>query len=171
MKHLYFVRHGLSEMGKQGLRAGAGSDPHLAPEGHEQARHAGHHAKLLNIDHIISSPMKRAHHTARIIAQEIGYPEDNIALNSLFIERHFGELEGTPWEADINLDGFAEVETTDTLLHRMHLAYEFLRSLPFDNVLVVSHGATGRALRHIIHPEIPFNSSEPFENAEIIQLL
>src|SRR6185312_2514082 len=115
--------------------------------------------------------MKRAHHTAKIIAQEIGYPEDEIALNSLFIERHFGELEGTHWEADMNIDGFADVEMTDTLLHRMHLAYEFLRSLPFDNVLVVSHGTTGRALRHIIHPEIPFHGSESFENGQIVQLL
>lgn len=171
MKHLYFVRHGLTEMGKSGLRAGAGTETLLAPEGHEQARHAGHHAKTLDIDHIISSPQKRAHHTARIIAHEIGFPEKDIVLNSLFVERHFGELEGVRWEADMDIDGFADVETTDTLLHRMHLAYEFLRSLPFDNVLVVSHGSTGRALRHIIHPEIPFHGSEPFENGQIVQLI
>lgn len=170
MKHLYFVRHGLSEMNKRGLRAGAGSDTPLAPEGHEQARLAGFHAKDLHIDHIISSPQKRAHHTAQIIAREIGYPEDEIVLNSLFVERHYGELEGTTWAPDMNLDGFADVETTDTLLHRMHMAYEFLLTLPADNVLVVSHGATGRALRHIIHPEIPFKSGY-FPNAEIIQLL
>src|SRR5215475_13120394 len=99
MKHIYFVRHGLTEMSKQGLRAGAGSETPLAPEGHDQAKRAGHHAKQLAIDHIISSPQKRAHHTAQIIAREIGYPEHDIALNSLFVERHFGELEGTLWEA------------------------------------------------------------------------
>ena len=171
MKHLYFVRHGISEMGKQGLRAGAGSETLLAPEGHEQARRAAAHIRKLDIDHIISSPQKRAHHTAQIIAREIGYPEDDIALNSLFIERHFGELEGTRWEPDMNVDGFADVESTDTLLHRMHMAYEFLHSLPFENILVVSHGSTGRALRHIIHPHIPFHNSEPFLNGEIVQLI
>lgn len=158
-------------MGKQGLRAGGGSETPLAPEGHEQARRTGTWVKLLDIDHIISSPQKRAHHTAQIIAKEIGFPEKDIVVNSLFIERHFGEMEGTPWAPDMDIDGFAEVETTDTLLHRMHLAYEFLRSLPFDNVLVVSHGSTGRALRHIIHPEIPFHGSEQFENGQIVQLL
>lgn len=170
MKHLYFVRHGLTEMNKARIRAGAGSETPLAPEGHEQARLAGMQAKKLHIDHIISSPQKRAHHTAQIIAHEIGYPEEDIVLNSLFIERHFGELEGTPWVADMNIDGFADVETTDTLLHRMCMAYELLLTLPTDNILVVSHASTGRALRHVIHPETPFPGS-PFPNAKIIQLL
>lgn len=170
MKHLYFVRHGLTEMNKAGLRAGGGTETPLTPEGHEQARIAGEQAKKLHIDHIISSPQKRAHHTAQIIAQEIGYPEHDIVLNSLFVERHFGELEGTPWIADMNIDGFADVETTDTLLHRMHMAYELLLTLPADNILVVSHGSTGRALRHIIHPEVPFHGGH-FPNAQIVQLL
>lgn len=171
MKHLYFVRHGLSELNKQGRRAGGGTETPLAPEGHGQAHKAGAHAKTLRIDHIISSPQKRAHHTAQIIANEIGYPESDIVLNSLFVERHFGELEGSQWAPDMNIDGFADVETTDTLLHRMHVAYEFLQTLPYDNILIVSHGSTGRALRHIIHPHIPFRESEPFPNAEIVQLI
>ncbi len=171
MKHLYFVRHGLSEMNKTGHWAGRHTETPLTPEGREQAREAGAHARKFHIDHIVSSPQGRAHDTAKIIAEVIGYPVDAIELNSLFMERGLGILEGKPWQPDLNIDGFADVETTDTLLERMHLAYELLRSLPADNVLVVSHGAIGRALRHVIHPDIPFHHSEPFPNAQIIQLL
>lgn len=171
MQHLYFIRHGLTEANKAGRRIGGGSESPLAPEGHIQAKEAAAHARLLGIDHIVSSPQRRAHHTAEIIAREIGFPEKSIELNSLFTERHFGELEGAKWEPDINIDGFADVETTDTLLHRMHLAYVFLQDMPHDNILVVGHGSMGRALRHIIHPHIPFHYSEQFPNAKIVQLL
>ncbi len=171
MKHLYFVRHGLSEANKAGLRAGKHTETPLAPEGREQARQAGEQAKKLNIDLIISSPQSRAHDTAKIIAEIIGYPVDRIELNSLFVERDLGVLEGKPWHPDLNIDGFADVETTDTLIERMHLAHEFLRAIPHDNVLIVSHGAIGRGLRHVFHPEIPFAPSPSFKNAEIIKLV
>ena len=171
MKHLYFVRHGLSEMNKSGHFAGRHTETPLAPEGRAQARAAGEHARNLNIDLIISSPQSRAHDTAKIIAETIGYPVDKIEVNSLFVERGLGVLEGKPWMPDLNIDGFADVETTDTLIERMHLAHEFLLAIPHDNVLVVSHGAIGRGLRHIFHPEIPFAPSPSFKNAEIVQLI
>src|SRR5580765_3395811 len=91
MKHLYFVRHGLSENNKLSIFSGQTESP-LADEGREQARQAGQQAKDLHIDHIISSPLSRAHETAQIIAREIGYPEDKIEVSSLLVERHFGVL-------------------------------------------------------------------------------
>lgn len=170
MKHLYFVRHGLSEANKEGRWAGRHTETPLAPEGRLQAEAAGKEAKLLGIDHIISSPQSRAHETAQIIASTLGLPAKSVELNSLFVERGYGVLEGTPWKPDMNVDGFADVETTDTLLHRMYLAHEFLLTLPHDVVLVVGHGAAGRALRHIIHPHIPVHT-QPFPNAQIVQLI
>jgi probable phosphoglycerate mutase len=158
-------------MNKAGRWAGRHTETPLTGEGRLQAREAGERAKRLNIDLILSSPQSRAHDTAKIIAETIGYPVDTIELNSLFMERGLGVLEGKPWRPDLNLDGFADIETTDTLLERMHLAYELLLAVPHENVLVVSHGAIGRGLRHVIHPHIPFHRSAPFKNAEIIQLL
>lgn len=170
MKRLYFIRHGLSEMNVQGVFAGLTNTP-LTDEGREQAKEAGKKAKDLKIDHIVCSPLDRAHETARIIAKEIGYPIEDIELNSLLIERDFGSLEGQPWSLDVNVDGFSDVETTGSLLSRARLALDFLESLDYNNVLVVSHGALGRALRHHILEEFPFSHPHRIPNAEILQLV
>lgn len=177
MKHLYVMRHGLSLMNKAGLYSGRSETP-LAPEGLEQARQAGEDIINLglSIQKIVASPFSRAHDTARIIADVIGYPPEQIELNSLFIERDMGVMEGQPWSPDLDLDGMSDVETRDTLFERCRFGYEFLQTIPEDVVLVVSHGATCRMLRHVIHPDIPFmnigdSDGKRFPNAKIIQLL
>lgn len=154
--------------------SGAGSDTPLAPEGRDQAKAAGIAAKDLHIDYIISSPLIRAHDTARIIAKEIGYPEDKIEVNSLLLERHFGPLEGTPWTPDLNLDGISDVETRESVLERARLALEHLKTLDAENILVASHGTFGHALRHILMPGTPYKvtpTSDRFPNGQIVQLL
>lgn len=174
MKHLYFIRHGMSEMNKVSQWSGARSETPLTPEGRAQATAAGIEAKALYIDYIMSSPLGRAHDTARIIAQEIGYPEANIELNSLLIERDFGPLEGTPWDPDLNVDGIVDVETTESVLNRARLVFAHARTLDADVILLASHGSMGRALRHLINPDIPFEPSSTghrFPNGKIIKLL
>lgn len=170
MRHLYFCRHGQSVLNVEGKFAGSIETP-LTKEGRGQARHAGIAAKNLGVGYIICSPLSRAHDTARIIAKEIGYPEKEIDVNSLVVERHFGELEGKTWQADMNLDDIVDIEAVDTLLERAKLTLNHLRTIQADTILVVSHGAFGRALRHIVNPDIPFHGSERFENAKLIKLL
>ena len=170
MKRLYFVRHGQSEMNVSGHYAGSYNTP-LTAEGRKQAHEAGKQAKNLGIDYIVCSPLSRAHDTAKIIAKEIGYDERDIHLNSLFVERDFGRLEGTPWSPDIDLDGIADVESDETLLKRARMALDFLETLEADTVLVASHGAFGRALRHHAMIDFPFSHPHRIENAEILQLI
>ncbi|MGH7241274.1 MAG: histidine phosphatase family protein [Candidatus Saccharimonadales bacterium] len=173
MKHLYFVRHGLSEANIAGVWSGTMETP-LSAEGKQQAKLAGQSAKDLGIDHIISSPLSRAHDTAAIIAREIGFPVEDIELNSLLIERHFGKMEGQPWAIDLDVDGFVDVETRDSVLERARLTLEHLLQLDADTILVASHGSFGRALRHIVSPEIPFTHGDPttkLANAHIIKLI
>lgn len=172
MKRLYFVRHGLSVMNKQGLWSGQIETP-LAEEGRKQAADAGVAAKELAIEHVVSSPFSRAYDTAKIIAEVIDYPTERIQLNQLLIERGLGTLEGQPWNPSINIDDTDGIETLDMLFERVRRAFEFLQTIPADNVLVVSHGATGRALRHVISPELPFGGldAEPFPNGKIVRLI
>ena len=170
MKHLYFVRHGLSEMNKQGFYSGRTETP-LAPEGKSQAKLAGEEAKKLHIDLVVSSPLKRARDTAKIIAKEIGYPEEAIVLDEQFIERHFGVLEGTPYDGARDIDHHEGVEKDAEILERARKGLEYIQTLGHDNILIVAHGAIGRALRHIIDPSVHFHDIERFENGKIVQLL
>jgi uncharacterized phosphatase len=169
MKTLFFMRHGLTDMNAAGVFSGR-SNASLTEEGRAQAKRAGKVAKDLNIDAIVCSTMSRAIETAEIVAKGIGYPIDKIHKSSLLIERHFGELEGQPYKPDLNLDGFADVESTDTLKNRTLLALEWIETIPGDNILVVSHGSSGRMLRHVTNPEIPFSGAGKFGNAEIVEL-
>lgn len=169
MKRLYFCRHGLSELNIQALWAGQIETP-LATEGIKQAHQAGQAAKDLDIDYVVASPFSRAHDTAVIIAEEIGYPVENIEINKLVIERGLGILEGTPWTPELDVENIEGVEPLDELFERARQTYTYVQSLPHDNVLIVSHSAFGRTLRHIIHPDTPFRTPS-FENGTIVQLI
>jgi broad specificity phosphatase PhoE len=69
------------------------------------------------------------------------------------------------------MEHIASVEPAADVLERARQALEYIRSLEADTILIVSHGTFGRALRHIINPEIPFRGSERFKNAEIVKLI
>ena len=170
MKKLYFIRHGESQFNVEGRYAGTANPP-LTKLGRQQAKAAGQKVKDLSVDCVVSSPSSRALNTAKIIAKEIGYPVEKIHINSLFMERDFGYLEGQIWKADINIDGIADVESHNQMLDRAKLALEFLHTIEAKHILVVSHGQLGRALRSHILP-IPFISLASEEavmipNAEI----
>jgi len=168
MKHLYFIRHGESVMNKQGIFSGRVETP-LTTEGKSQVRKAGESLKAIRIDCIVSSPLGRTMETAELLAELIGYPKDKIITTPLFTERDFGPLDETKYLPDLgDLEG---VESIDTVISRAQEGLDFLRSLPADTILLVSHGAIGRALRHCLNPEIPFRPSSGFGNGEVVKLL
>ena len=168
MKYIYFIRHGLSELNVAGLVAGHTDTP-LVDEGREQAKNAGKQAKKLGIDHIISSPLARTIETAKIIAKEINYSEDKIEINPLFVERHFGDMEAQKYKPGTNYDVINNAEKTEEIIERADRAINYLRSLPYKKIMVVSHGSMGRAMRHHLVADEPFHHPVHFVNAEIIQ--
>lgn len=177
MKHLYFCRHGQTHANVNQIWSGTMETP-LTSEGKSQAKRAGREAKKLNIDYIVCSTLGRARETADIIAKEIGFPADRIEHNSLFIERHFGEMEGAVREdmhLDVDIDGFIDVEKHDTILERARMALAHLETLEAENILIVSHGSFGRAFRSLLDPTRPFrpvgDAHTRFKNAEIVQLI
>lgn len=170
MKHLYFVRHGSSELNEAGLFAGRSETP-LTALGRQQAVAAGDTARALGIDLIVSSPLSRARHTAEIIAQAIGYDLERIVIEGLFIERDFGSLERQTWRPLLPQEQIAGMEPLADLLQRGRRGADFLASLPANNILVVSHGSLGRALRHHFRPDFPFDHPDRLQNAQIVQWL
>ena len=93
---IYFIRHGESEANLRHLFAGQRDDSSLTEKGKSQALIEGNKLKELNInvDVIISSPLKRAFDTAKIVADAIGYGKE-IVVDSRIIEYDMGDLTGT----------------------------------------------------------------------------
>lgn len=180
MKQLYFIRHGNSEMNRQNRWSGQIDTP-LTPKGHKQAQHAGKlaHKQGFTVDVIVSSPLQRAYGTALHIATHLDYAPEHIIVNDLFKERNFGQLEGkrhsihtiAPYilnEAHVDKYGG---ETFEALQKRASEALEFLNTLDDDTILVVSHGAFGRALYRAAH-DLPATHRRPrYKNAKIIRFL
>lgn len=168
MKVIYFIRHGLTELNAQGKIAGHTETP-LIKEGKQQAKLAGKQVQKLGIEHIVSSPLSRAFDTAKIIAKEISYPIEKIEVNPLLVERFFGQMEAQPYRPDIDFDGVADAEPTDVFLARIEQVVLYLKSLPYSRILVVGHGATGRALRHHFFEDQPFHLPIKYANAELVE--
>lgn len=173
MKKLYFVRHGESEANAKGLFAGHWDVP-LTNKGRSQAEIEGQQAKGLNIGCIVSSPLLRAKETAEIIADAIGYPRGKIVYSDLFMERDYGELKGRPWDDvdGIDFDKIPGIEATERLVKRAKEAVNFLREIKADNVLLVGHGTSGRAIRDQILKqtgdiEVPIEDEIP--NSKIVE--
>lgn len=89
---IYVIRHGLTEMNKQGLINGSLHDA-LAPEGFEQARQASLSLPA-SIKRVYSSSLNRAKQTAEILNEKLGV---GLTFHDELKEVNFGELEGTPF--------------------------------------------------------------------------
>jgi len=185
LKRLYLVRHAETVMNVKGVFSGL-TETDLTQRGKEQAKATGRKLKQKkpSIDLIVCSPSRRTYDTAKLIARELGYPEDRIIKNKLLVERGYGELEGKFgqefWQRSSfkDLDNVPNAETVPQMAKRAQKAYEYLININQDNVLVVSHGSFGRALIRIVK-EIPheheYNDQHRLDfrigNAEIVELI
>jgi alpha-ribazole phosphatase len=181
MKKLFYVRHGLTEMNVAGVFSGR-TETSLTDEGRQQAIATGQKLKsdVPPIDYIVCSPYERTYETAKLIAEQIGFPVQDIERNQLFVERSFGPLEGTPGddffgEHDYkDLDSVVGAETVEQMQQRATEALNHVRSIDKDNVLVVGHGAFGRAFRRVVNgmPHTDeYNKQYHIGTAEIIELV
>ena len=163
--------------------AGSSNTP-LHPLGKDQAKAAGKWARDNGIvfDVVLASPMDRTVETARHIATEVGYDHDRILLPDDLRARHFGVLAGQEshkspvdrqeyMENAFAMDHIEDIETITDLQFRANKTLEYLCSLPQDVILVVSHGAYGRALYRAAK-NLPISDfGRTLGNAEIIRFI
>ena len=131
-------------------------------------------AEGLEFDMVISSPLERALHTAQIICKEIGFPTNDIVTRLDIVERDFGMLEcnkklvaATRYMIDESaIDRYKGVESLADLQKRADGFWEYLQKLSQDRVLIVGHGAFGRALRRSINQQSLKHRGASFHNAE-----
>jgi probable phosphoglycerate mutase len=173
MKTIYFVRHGESQANVDGVHAGSGLDSPLTETGRQQAHLLEQQLKDKRIDLIVTSPLIRASETAAIIAADYHYSGE-ILPNPLLSERYFGAATGMSYAASTPLIDSGNVEGLESvqdLAGRARQALEWLRNLPADTIVVVSHGSFGQMLGTIVDGGKPedFLQFEDLQNTGIFR--
>jgi broad specificity phosphatase PhoE len=171
---IYFIRHGESEANLRHVFAGQKDNSALTDKGREQARLEGEKIKSLNlsISKIISSPLIRAHDTAKIVAGIIGYEKD-ILIDQRITEYDMGSLTGTP-TYDISsrmLVAAENAEDPKAFYLRVRSFLDEWNSYDGD-VLMVCHAGVGRIIETIklgMDPVL-FYDLPPYPNASVIKL-
>ena len=155
---IYAVRHGQTDYNQKRLVQGFMDNP-LNDEGINQAIRMGHYLKkrAYPINHIITSPLIRAHKTASII-KDLAYPQLQIELAPSFIERDFGFFEGKSVDETIKVIsqfGFTHdnYEDNDVFLKRIAEGLtDLYQEQPNNHVLLTAHSHTIKALLILADP-------------------
>ena len=153
---LYAVRHGQTEKNKYGLVQGQ-TEADLNEVGISEAEKLQSLVSSLNIDVVISSPLKRAKDTAKIITNN----QLPINIYDRLIERYWVMCEGASidevdtvkcWNFYLNTDA-NRIEKVQDLLKRVSEFLEDIKVRYSDkNVLVVTHSAILRAIHYCLRP-------------------
>jgi 2,3-bisphosphoglycerate-dependent phosphoglycerate mutase len=169
---LILIRHGLTRWNVEARIQGQGDSP-LTEEGIAQAEAIGRRLAAEPFDHLVSSDLGRAFHTARIIAKRAG--RDEVATDTRLRERSFGKGEGMTYaEVDIAYpNAFARVRDVDPdfvipggesrrqFHDRVRAAFDDLaRAHAGKAVVVVTHGGVLATFFRHIHA-IPLEVAHP----------
>ena len=158
---IFIARHGQNEDNVKGILNGHRDLP-LTELGRDQARELGNAIKDagLTFDAVYSSPLSRAHETAKIVADIAGLPEP--IIHDELIERDFGILTGKPASLIEEICGPDGIIKTDTityflapegaetfpqLIERGQRILDFVRTQhDSGKVLLVCHGDIGKMI-------------------------
>lgn len=141
MTTLCLVRHGETDWNVKGIIQGQTDIP-LNKLGEKQAKQCGRYLKGQNFNVIISSPLKRAKHSAKLINEYLDLP---LIFNDNLKERYFGIAEGKTKELLIKQFPekiYPEQETRLALNKRVMTALNtIIKTYPNQKVLIIAHGA------------------------------
>lgn len=145
---IYLVRHGESEANLNKRFSGI-TNVELSLKGREEAITAGNSLMPYIIEHVFSSPLKRATDTAEIICHIINIDKNDVIIENCLIEVNFGLFENMTWDEiriqhkeesenwilDKQKYKFPEGESYADIINRIS---SFIDNIP-DNSLVVTH--------------------------------
>ncbi len=148
--HITFLRHGKSQANEENVLQGQMDSP-LSTIGIHQSRALAEYwaTKGVTFDKIISSPLDRAHETARIVSEHLS---TTIELDDRWKERDFGKAEGLVYEEIFSRYGeipprsiyepaYESGESDWDLYIRAANAVQSITYRPKGRYLIVSHGA------------------------------
>jgi len=122
----------------------------LTSLGREQVKETANKLKSENIDIIIASPYRRTTETAKIVATELGIPEDQIVFDNRLVELQVGDFDGALVEDYGNYFSSHEERFyknspngenhTDTKNRMMNAIFDIDKKYDNKRVLIISHG-------------------------------
>lgn len=144
---IYLVRHGETDWNRQNRLQGR-EDIELNETGVRQSGDCAQALMDLPVDCILTSPLKRAKLTADIIAENLQISPAIIEQG--LTEKDFGKLSGLTLEERKALLARNEdtcAESKEAVIRRMmDVIYAYINANQYENILVVSHGASINAL-------------------------
>ena len=168
--NLYIVRHGQTDYNLNNIIQGI-SDIPLNLNGIGQIQKLKGRVDKLKIDLAITSPVLRTRQTTQILLGTRNVP---IIIDKRITERKMGILEGKSikmydakayWNYKLNYDNNEQVEKIWDLFDRTRaFLIDIIKTYPDKNILLVSHGATIRALHYNI---VGFNESDYLLNFKV----
>jgi probable phosphoglycerate mutase len=99
---IIFLRHGQAKNNTERILAGRTKGVSLTDEGVNQAQKIAKFLKPMNISHIYSSPIERAHNTAKIVAE---HNSTEITIDDRLIELDMGKFTGMKYDAIFSSHG------------------------------------------------------------------
>lgn len=153
--NIYLLRHGETDWNTTWKLQGK-TDVPLNEKGITQAEMAAIRMRNKKIDYVFSSPLSRAKRTAEIIASP---HRKEVHVDERLIELGFGAHEGTTPEDDPDQEDRRVLfktpelyipkegaESYEELQNRCASFLEDLKKLPYENILIVAHGACNKGL-------------------------
>lgn len=149
--NLYVARHGQTTWNAKDKVCGI-TDVELTEKSIEQAKALAELAATKPIDIIISSPLKRARDTAKIVADRCGL---SVEIDERLIEQNYGIYEGVHRKNEDFLNNkrnfaykYPGGESQIQVAHRIYgLIDELKRKYNDKNILLICHGGVCRVLR------------------------
>ena len=179
---MYLIRHGATEANTRRpyVLQGRRTDLPLSEIGQRQAKAVGRALADRAIDHVFTSPLRRARQTAEMVAESHGVP---IQLVDDLMECDVGRWEGLSWdyvrrqdgpyldtfEADPGTVPYADGESFQQVQDRAVPAVQrLICDFPTGNLLVVTHNVVARVIvSHILRIPISQARSIRLDNAGI----
>jgi uncharacterized phosphatase len=163
---ILLARHGETDWNRE-RRWQGWADPPLNDTGRAQARELAEQLRALPFDAVYASDLRRAHETARVVAEPHGVP---VVIDPGLREIDVGSWSGldrAELEARFPHRERPDGETREQHADRVLGAVERIaREHPGERILLVTHGGTMRALRSHVGDE-PFH---PIENCGVLEL-
>lgn len=166
MTVLYLVRHGETVDNVNHIMQGQ-TQGMLTDNGREQARVVAREMTGRHIDAFVSSDLRRAVDTCRIIAGSHGC---SVVTTRLLRERDWGSFTGRYIPDLQNADWPDDIEPVDALKERAGRFLEFIRTqYPGKTVLAVGHGIINKAVQSVFYGKA-MKDIPPMRNAEVRRL-